>query len=122
MKRIGPLVGLALAACATMPASAGSTAALGAFATVNGLKVRPLKVVEDSRCPIHAVCVWAGRVIVRTEIRGGSWRQIRELELGKPQHIADGALTLVAVAPAQTTKGRTDPRAYRFTFDFQGGL
>jgi hypothetical protein len=123
MQRISPLIALALAACATTPASGlGPTAAIGELASVNALKVRPLGVVEDSRCPINAVCVWAGRIVVRTEIIGGSWRQTRDLELGKPQQIADGALTLVGAAPGKVAGADADPRAYRFTFDFQGGL
>ena len=40
----------------------------------------------------------------------------------KPQQIADGALTLVAAQPSKLAGAGTDPRAYRFTFDFQGGL
>ena len=123
MKRFLALMAIALAACATAPqVSESPTAGLGQVAYVNGLKVRPLSVAEDSRCPINAVCVWAGRIVVRTEIRGGSWRQVRDLELGKPQQIADGALTLVAIVPAKIAGADADRRAYRFTFDFQGGI
>lgn len=123
MKPILPLLAVALASCATMPpANAGPTAGLGQVATTNGLSVRPLQVLEDSRCPQNARCVWAGRLIVRTEVIGGSWRQTRDLELGKPQHIADGSLTLVSGIPEKTAGAETDPRAYRFTFDFQGGI
>jgi hypothetical protein len=123
MKALTPLAAVALAACATVPpASAKPTAALGQVAYVNGLKVRPLQVVEDSRCPVNVQCVWAGRLIVQSEISGGSWRQTRDLELGRPQNIADGALTLVRVSPEKVAGVATDPRAYRFTFDFQGGI
>src|SRR5688572_3184002 len=117
------LIALALAGCATVPlVEAGPTVALGETAWTNGLHVRPIAIVEDSRCPINAVCVWAGRLVVRSEIRGGSWQQTRDLELGKPQHIADGALTLVAAEPSKQAGVEIDRRAYRFTFDFQGGL
>lgn len=123
MRRILSLAALALAACATVqPASSSPTAALGQVAHINGLKVRPITVIEDSRCPIDVVCVWAGRIVVRSEVRGGSWHRILDLELGKPQQIADGALTLVAVQPSKLAGARADPRAYRMTFDFQGGL
>ena len=123
MNAVTPLAALALTACAALPLEGrGPTAALGQLVYVNGLKVRPLEVVEDSRCPGDVVCVWPGRVIVKGEISGGAWREVRDLELGKPQQIADGALTLVAVAPGKNAGAETDPRAYRFTFDFQGGL
>ena len=123
MKPLFPFVALALAACATTPpASAGPTAALGQQASVDGLRVTPLSVIEDSRCPINARCIWAGRIIVRSAITGGAWSQVRDLELGKPVAIADGQLTLVAAEPGNMAGTKTDPRAYRFTFAFAGGL
>ena len=123
MKPLIALAALALASCASVPsASAGPTAALGQSAYTNGLKVRPVQVLEDSRCPMNARCVWAGRVVVRSEVTGGSWRRTLDLELGKPQQVADGALTLVSALPEKVAGTETDPPAYRFTFDFQGGL
>ena len=114
---------LCLASCATVPpAHAEGPVGLGQTAYANGLRVRPLAIVEDSRCPANVMCVWAGRLVVRTEIIGGSWRETRNLELGQPQQIADGALTLKAAEPAKVAGVAIDPRSYRFTFDFQGGL
>lgn len=123
MKAAVALIAITLTGCATFPpANAGPTASLGQVAYTNGLKVRPLQVIEDSRCPQNARCIWAGRLIVRTDVIGGSWRQTRDLELGKPQHIADGSLALVGGSPEKTAGAETDPRSYRFTFDFQGGI
>jgi hypothetical protein len=123
MKAAIALVALALAGCATVtPANAGPTAGLSEVAYVNGLRVRPVELIEDSRCPVLVRCVWAGRLVVRAEVTGGSWRETRDLELGKPQHIADGSLALVSVTPHKAAAGEINPGAYRFTFDFQGGL
>ena len=123
MKALTPFVAIALAACATVPpAEAGPTAGLGQIAYANGLRVRPLEVVEDSRCPALVRCVWAGRLVLRAEVIGGNWQQVRNLELGQPQPIADGALTLIAAEPQKAAPGEIDPRAYRFTFRFDGGL
>jgi hypothetical protein len=114
---------LCLASCTTVPpARAEGPVALGQEAYANGLRVRPIAIVEDSRCPTNVMCVWAGRLVVRTEIRGGSWRETRNLELGQPQQIADGTLTLTAAEPPKVAGVAVDPRSYRFTFDFQGGL
>ena len=123
MKALTSLALLALAGCATVPpAQAEGPVGLGQTVYANGLRVRPVEVVEDSRCPIDALCVWAGRVVVRTEVIGGSWRQTRDLEMGKPQQAADGTLTLVSVQPSKRADVPVDPRSYRFAFDFQGGL
>lgn len=123
MKAAIAILALTVAACATIPpASAGPTAGLGEIAHTNGLKVRPIAVVEDSRCPINAVCVWAGRLVVRSEVRGGAWTKVLDLELGKPAPIADGTLTLTAAEPSKMADTPIGSGAYRFTFDFQGGL
>jgi hypothetical protein len=123
MKALAPIAAIALSACATVPSMpAGPSASLGETAYTNGLYVRPVAVVEDSRCPTNVVCVWAGRLVVRSEVRGGSWRRTFDLELGKSQQVADGALTLVAAVPPKVAGSEADARSYRFTFDFQGGL
>ena len=70
---------LCAALCATLPAactslgdvpaaqavlSEGTPTRLGVPVRVGAVVVTPLEVVEDSRCPINARCVWAGRLIV----------------------------------------------------------
>jgi hypothetical protein len=123
MKRLAPIFAVPLVACATVPTSiAGPTASIGQQAYVDGLKVTPLQVLEDSRCPVDVQCVWAGRLVVRAEVSGGRWRQIRNLDLGKPEQVADGHLTLVSAEPGARAGAKIDPRAYRFAFRFDGGL
>ena len=119
------LAALAAASCATIPpASPGPAAALGQLAETNGIRVRPLQLVEDSRCPANVQCVWAGRVRVMAAIesRGGGEEIRTTLTMGQPYRVADGALTLVAVSPPKHAGAAIDPRSYRFTFDFQGGI
>ena len=123
MKALIPFALVALAGCATVPpAHAEGPVGLGQLAYANGLRVRPIAIVEDSRCPANVMCVWAGRLVVQTHIMGGSWRETRNLELGQPQQIADGTLTLKAAEPPKVAGTAIDPRSYRFAFDFQGGL
>ena len=123
MKALLSFAAFALAGCTSVqPVQAGPTAGLSQVAYTNGLYVRPIAVVEDSRCPINAVCVWAGRLVVRSEVRGGSWKKVLDLELGKSEPVADGALTLIAAEPSKLAGTPADPLAYRFTFDFQGGI
>lgn len=100
----------ALAEPGVVAAGIGETADLG-----GGLRVQPLEVLEDSRCPQDARCVWGGRLRLRVDIEGVGRR---ELSLdGFPVETPHGALTLVAVSPgpwAGWPQDRLPP--YRFGF------
>ena len=121
MKAAAAFVALALTGCATVPpASAGPTAGLGQVATVNGIRIRPIEVVEDSRCPALVRCVWEGRLVVRARMNGSGWTQIRDFELGVPQAVDWNRVTLIAAEPPKAAPGEIDPRSYRFTFTATG--
>jgi len=99
-------------------------AMLGQTVRVDGPSVTPLAVVEDSRCPMNARCVWAGQV--RLKLRIGSGRgETLEITSGKPIHVADGQLELVEVLPDKVAGGSNggviEASAYRFGFRFRGG-
>ena len=117
MKHALPLLAaLALGACATYPLpSGGPTAGFGQIATVDGVQVRPLTLLEDSRCPQSVQCVWAGQVRIGALVNN----QPRELTSGKPIAVAGGQLTLVDVAPPRRTPDAIPLGAYRFTFSVQ---
>jgi hypothetical protein len=115
---------LLLTACATtsMPRSDGSNVALGQEAMVDGPVVKPIAVLEDSRCPMNALCVWAGRVRLKMLwIRSKGNREF-ELTLGEPKPLADGSITLTSVRPDKRTDVIIKPSDYRFSFSFAGGL
>ena len=123
---------LALAACATVPAPApppSPVAAIGEPATVGGLVIRPLALLEDSRCPASVQCVWAGRVRIRAAIaperlalpagpNAPATMVGREIDLilGVPVVEFGRTVELTGAAPAVAVPGRIEPAAYRFTF------
>ena len=121
MKAVVTLVALVLAACTTVPpANAGPTAGLGQVAVVDGLRIRPIETIEDSRCPALVRCVWAGKLIVRARMTGPGWTQIRDFELGVAQAVDQFRVTLTSAEPQKAAPGEIDPRAYRFTFAVSG--
>lgn len=81
----------------------------------DGLIVRPLEVLEDSRCPQNARCVWAGRLRVRVAVeRVGEREVILDEEAVQTPH---GAFELVAASPGPWTDWPEGARpAYRFGF------
>ncbi|MBB3842756.1 putative small lipoprotein YifL [Xanthomonas arboricola] len=94
---------------------------LGEIAAVDGPKVRPDHVIEDSRCPADVQCVVAGRLIVRTTVMGGGWSKQIDLMLGIPVPVADGMLTLVDATPVPISGHTPMSSTARFSFKFQGG-
>lgn len=75
-----------------------AVARLGGTARLGNLTVRPIAVIEDSRCPHDRECYWAGRIRLRAAVSGVAG----EIVLVSNQPFAlprGGTLTLVAVAP-----------------------
>jgi hypothetical protein len=112
---LAPIALLGTSAPAAPPAARGVTfARLGETVRIGGVKVTPLTLREDSRCPAEVRCVWAGRL--RLLVRIG--RDTRELTLGRPAPMAGGTLLLASVLPARHRNTAMAPRAYRFGFRF----
>jgi hypothetical protein len=122
-KFLAPAV-LLLAACTTtsVPRTDGNDVALGQESVVDGPVVKPVAVLEDSRCPINARCVWAGRVRVKMLWLRPEGKQEFELTLGEAKPLSDGAITLTSVRPDKLTNLVLKPADYRFSFSFAGGL
>jgi hypothetical protein len=120
------LVPFALSACATMPPPTSTDgiarAGLHQRVYVDGPYVTPLAVLEDSRCPMNARCVWAGRTRLTVKIDLGSRSETREISSDKPIQVADGTLSLVEVQPDKMAGEETKPKAFRFGFTFVGGI
>lgn len=96
-----------LHAAGIVAASIGETADLG-----GGLTVKPLEVIEDSRCPADVQCVWAGRLRLRAEVSGAP----QELTLGEPLQTGQGAVTLAVVSPGAWSQWPNGKPPYRFGF------
>jgi len=89
---------------------------------VDGPRLTPLKVVEDSRCPQGVQCIQAGRVVLTVRVELGSRSELIDLTMGQPQQVADGSLTLVEAWPDRKQGEVIYPEQYRFGFTFAGGL
>jgi hypothetical protein len=74
------------------------TAGLGGTARLGDVAVRPLAILEDSRCPQDVDCVHAGRLRLRVAIAPGP--AAAELALDEAYRLPNGGrITLVVAAP-----------------------
>lgn len=104
---------------AARPAGLGYQVGIDRAVQVGKVVVTPKRLVEDSRCPMNARCVWAGRVILRAQIDGEGWRDTANLTLGEPYGTHNMTVTLVSATPERTTD--TEPDQSRYRFAFEGG-
>lgn len=114
-----------LAGCATsenapivdgIPLAEGSFVPLDQPVTVGSLVATPKEIIEDSRCPENARCVWAGRLIVSTRIDGPGWRETVPLTLGNAHATHGTTITLVSALPGKQAEREAPPGAYRFVY------
>ena len=81
------------------------------------LVVTPQAVVEDSRCPINARCVWAGRLVLQARIAGKGWSETANLTLGQPYATHGAGLALVSAEPGKLAGSPPSPPASLFGFE-----
>lgn len=99
------------------PAVEGTAVALRQPVQAGAVVATPMSVVEDSRCPENARCVWAGRLIVSTRIDGAGWRETADLTLGEPKQVRDVTIALVSGLPEKQAERETPPSEYRFVYE-----
>lgn len=98
--------------------------AIGQRAYADGPIIEVAQILEDSRCPQNARCVWAGRLRLKMIWhRGNGEAYPFELTLGKLTHIADGHIEIIAATPPRRAGAEgLKPADYRFSFRFNGGI
>lgn len=109
-----------LCACAAIPApfaAAGSAVEIPDGVHVGRLVAVPQVLLEDSRCPMNARCVWAGRVVLSTRIYGPDFDETVPLVLGEPYALHGTSITLNSVQPERMAGEEIPAPTYRFAFE-----
>ena len=118
---------LLLAACAvtsgpgargdpTASATALVSARLGESVDVGPVRITPLSVEEDSRCPADATCVHGGTLRVQTLIRAHVVETVRVLRIDEPASLGGRWIELVAGCPYPLASQPTPPAQRRYVF------
>lgn len=88
-------------------------------ASLLGLKITPLEVLEDSRCPIDVVCIQAGTVRVKTTLVSGMGTSSQIFKLGEKVTTESEEVTLVKVDPMPEAGKGGDGTSYLFYFQIK---
>jgi len=81
-----------------------------------GVKIVPLEIVEDSRCPSDVQCIQAGTVRVRAQLISGLGTATQVFTLNIPITTEAETVTLVAVQPEKESTKTIGLKDYHFFF------
>ena len=95
------------------------TLGIGQTAYFEDPHIRPLRVVEDSRCPLDVQCIQAGTVRVEVQVVSGMGTSTSVIELGDTLTTEAEEITLTTVTPSPRSDITISDEQYRFTFDVQ---
>jgi hypothetical protein len=83
------------------------------------VKIVPLELLEDSRCPANANCIQAGTVRVKTLLASGANESEQIFILGETVSTETEEITLNFVEPIAETSSSPDERDYIFHFQIK---
>jgi len=89
------------------------------YAKKSKLKIKFLEVVEDSRCPDGAQCIWAGNAKIKVLIDNGTTKQefvMNTNEGPRGDSFSGWAIYLEELSPTPKTGPTIDPQLYKAKF------
>lgn len=82
----------------------------------DGLGIRPLEVLEDSRCPMGVFCIQAGSVKISLRVNENGITKIETIMTGQTITVGADTVTFESAEPARPQHGNPPASSYRFTF------
>lgn len=84
--------------------------------TALGVTITPREILEDSRCPINAVCIQAGTVRVRADVQSSLGASSQIFQLDKETAAGTESIKLVKVEPSNLAGQPIAKNTYVFHF------
>lgn len=102
----------------TTSSSQNQILALNQTAIVGSIRVTPVRIIEDSRCPANVTCIQSGRVVVATEIGSTYGYTTTSLSTGGQIFYTDDGykVQIVDVSPMKISTSTIPNVDYRITY------
>ncbi len=114
------ILGLAAMTMAAKPETVTVRVGHHKTAAHSGITIKFISVVEDSRCPTDAQCVWAGNAKIEVLISdkmGGSKKMVMNTGMGPAGDQYNGwAINLTSLSPVRKTNDKKGKIDYKATF------
>jgi len=92
---------------------------IGEKVSALGVTITPVRVEEDSRCPLDVTCIQAGTVKLKTTLGSAMGEAGQIFTLNETVTTEAEAITLVAVEPEADSKSKIRAENYIFHFEIQ---
>jgi hypothetical protein len=92
------------------------TAVLDQTVTAGAIKITPLTIIEDSRCPSDVVCIQAGTVRVLTRLAMGANTTEQTVKLGEGVSFGGYTISLTNALPVKISTHTVDASEYQLMF------
>lgn len=86
-------------------------------ASAQGVKIVPTAVLEDSRCPMNARCIWAGRLRIQAIVMVADTLKTEEFVLGESKVVFGKTIALISVRPETEASIQIPTSQYEFDFE-----
>ncbi len=83
---------------------------------VNGVYIKPVKVISDSRCPIDVQCIQAGTVVLSLKLEVNGQTRDDTISIGDTASFSGRLVQLFEVTPVTNSKLTIKESDYKFTF------
>lgn len=118
--RQGPNCEFSLCPAPTSTSTVSVTVRMGEKAEIGTFTIKPLQILEDSRCPVNVQCIQAGTVRLRTEVGmlATSSTKTIDFTLGTPIVLdtSSTSIKLSDVSPVAMAGTEIGTSTYQFTF------
>jgi hypothetical protein len=98
----------------------GFTVGLNESKKIGNTTIKAWAVTQDSRCPMDALCIQAGKVTVAFDISDPAGDSTKELTIGDTIETSSLIFTLKEVQPYPISTKKTQDGEYRFVMDVKG--